>query len=70
MDLIAYLNLALCDDDKAFVRVFNKPKRGLGDQALDKLRQAQVRFKCSLVQAAKKSARVELKGHLTGAQQK
>ena len=69
-DLLAYLQLALEDDDKSFARVFNKPKRGLGDQTLEKLRQTQGRFKCSMFQAAKKASRQELKGSLTSAQQK
>ena len=70
MDLLAYLKLALWDDDKAFARVLNKPKRSLGEQALEKVRQTQARFKCSLMQAARKAARTEVKGHLSAAQQK
>ena len=70
MDMLAYIKLAISDDDKAFCRVLNKPKRGLGDQALEKIRQTQERFKCSLLQAAKKASRKEVKDCLTAAQQK
>jgi superfamily I DNA/RNA helicase len=70
MDAMAYLKLALTDDDKAFERVLNKPKRGLGGGTLEKLRQTQGRFKCSLLQAAKRASRTEVKGHLSTAQQK
>lgn len=38
-DAVAYLRLVLNpDDDLAFVRIVNKPKRGIGDGALDALR--------------------------------
>jgi hypothetical protein len=59
-DLLAYLRLAVGDDDKAFERVLNKPKRGLGEQALEKLRHTQQRLKCSLFEAARRISRPEV----------
>ena len=70
LDLLAYISLAVKhDEDKAFERVLNKPKRGLAEQALQKLRHAQQRLKCSLFEVAKKLMRPEYKA-LSAAQQK
>ena len=52
-DLMAYYRLAVNpDDDEAFLRVINKPARGVGDAAKALLRSVALSWNCSLWQAA------------------
>ena len=52
-DINAYLRLiAQSDDDVAFERVVNRPRRGLGDGAMEKLRELASAKRISLFQAA------------------
>ena len=51
-DMIAYLRLIINhDDDFAFKRIVNEPKRKIGDALLDKLKTAQINNNCSLFEA-------------------
>ena len=51
-DIIAYLRLIINhNDDFAFKRIVNEPKRKIGDALLDKLKAAQATNKCSLFEA-------------------
>ena len=52
-DVIAYLRLAVNhDDDTAFMRTVNAPRRGIGPVALERLGNAAAAGVCSLLQAA------------------
>jgi DNA helicase-2/ATP-dependent DNA helicase PcrA len=52
-DMLAYIRVSLHpEDDLAFERIMNVPKRGLGDTTLQTLRDAARLNQCSLVQAA------------------
>lgn len=51
-DAVAYLRLILnTNDDLSFLRVVNKPRRGIGDQALSALSQTAKTYKLSLFNA-------------------
>ena len=64
-DAIAYLRVIHQeDDDLAFERIFNKPKRGLGDKALLSLQTASRARRTSMVSAARELVRTD---ELTGA---
>lgn len=52
-DAMAYLRVAVSpDDDLAFERIFNTPKRGLGDKAQAEMRGLARKFELGLVQAS------------------
>eukprot|EP00808_Paulinella_micropora_P007537 g71650.t1 len=56
-DAIAYLRLiSNPDDDPAFQRVVNMPKRGIGDKTVQNLKVAAEASNCSLAQAARTSS--------------
>ena len=53
-DIIAYLRCVCSDkDDLAFERIINKPKRGIGDSTLKKIRSNSKAYQTSLIQSAR-----------------
>lgn len=68
-DIIAYIRLAVNNnDDLAFERIVNKPRRGVGDVALQKLKQSALMNNCSLLSAISiLAAQGELKGQIRAA---
>lgn len=51
-DIIAYIRLAVNHNDNlAFERIINKPKRGVGESAIAKLKQYALQNNCSLLKA-------------------
>eukprot|EP00960_Hanusia_phi_P040689 754593-Hanusia_phi.AAC.1 len=53
IDLIAYLKVALFENDDAVRRIINKPKRGLGESAVGKVITTAQKHKCKLLQACR-----------------
>ena len=52
-DIMAYFKLIINpDDDKAFIRAVNTPKRGIGSSTLMKIGEAAQEWKCSIFEAA------------------
>lgn len=52
-DVLSYLRVALLEDDLAFLRIANVPKRKIGDKTLEKLDEYAAEHKLSYYQAAK-----------------
>jgi DNA helicase-2/ATP-dependent DNA helicase PcrA len=69
-DIIAYIRLAINkNDDLAFERIINKPKRGVGDSTIQKLKQHALINNCSLLDAIsimieKEPVKAQLKNNL------
>ena len=60
-DIISYFRvLSNPHDDFSFVRIINKPKRGIGKASLDKLQHAAYEQQCSLYQLIERSTPSEL----------
>jgi len=60
-DIISYFRvISNPHDDFSFVRIINKPKRGIGKASLDKLQHAAYEQQCSLYQLIKRSSSAEL----------
>ena len=60
-DALAYLRLvANMEDNEAFLRVINYPTRGIGDTTVERLSEAARLNKCSLMQVAINSERLEI----------
>lgn len=55
-DVLSYLRLITMSDDLAFIRVINRPKRGIGDRTLQAIQDTANEFDLSLYEAAKKGA--------------
>jgi len=62
LDLIAYLDLVAKDDDKAFERVINTPKRGLGLSVLSNVRELANSVGKSYMKAARMAVKSKLRG--------
>lgn len=51
-DVLSYMRLLVnLDDEVAFLRVINEPKRGIGDKSLDKLREVAAAKQINLIEA-------------------
>jgi DNA helicase-2/ATP-dependent DNA helicase PcrA len=55
-DVLSYLRLITMSDDLAFIRVINRPKRGIGEKTLQAIQDTANEFDISLYEAAKKGA--------------
>lgn len=55
-DVLSYLRLITISDDLAFIRVINKPKRGIGDKTLQSIQEIANQHNISLYEAAKKTS--------------
>ncbi len=57
-DVLSYLRLITISDDLAFIRVINKPKRGIGEKTLQIIQNTANEFNISLYEAAKKTSQL------------